>query len=167
MTADELLQRLQDIRPPPEPAWWQLPPALLGLIGVIIATLAIIVWRRRRRRENRLYNLARQELDRIAARVEAGGDDSELALELGEWLKRVAIAAFPERAPAALIGRRWLEFLDQSGGGGHFSGGAGQIFARAVYQARVPVEVADLLPLCQNWLCAIAPRLRQRGRQSC
>lgn len=167
MTADELLQQLQDIRPPPEPAWWQLPPALVGIVALIIALIAIFVWLRRRHLDNRLYEQARQELDRIAARVDAGGDDSELVLKLAEWLKRVAIAAFPERQPAALVGQRWLEFLDQSGGERRFSDGVGQVFAGDVYRLRVPVEVTELLPLCESWLRAIAPCLRQRGRQSC
>lgn len=167
MTADELLQQLQDIRPPPEPAWWQLPPALVGVIAVTIASLVIILWLRRRRRQNRLYELARQELLRIAAQVDAGGDDRELALQLGEWLRRVAIAAFPEREPAGLVGRRWLEFLEQAGGDRLFGDGPGRVFAAAIYRPGAPARAADLLPICEGWLRAIAPHLRQRGRRSC
>ena len=167
MTADELLQQLQDIRPPPEPAWWQLPPALVVVIAMSIATLVIFVLLRRWRRHNRLYELAHRELLRIAAQVDAGGDDRELALKLGEWLKRVAIAAFPEREPAALVGRRWLEFLEQAGGDRLFCDGVGRVFATAIYQPGAPARAADLLPICESWLRAIAPRLRQRGRQSC
>lgn len=163
MDAEALLQQLVDIRPPLEPAWWQLSPAMLSLGAVVLLALLLVAVVYYRRRRNHLLELATRELRQIADRVEAGDDERELALALNAWLKRVAVTAFPEREPGALCGQAWLEFLDHSSGAAQFSSGAGRAFADAVYQARPAVAAPELLGLCETWLQVIKPRLQRRS----
>lgn len=165
MDSTGLLQQLKDIRPPLEPAWWLLSPAVLSLLLLALLAGLVIAWLQYRRHGNALVELAARELREIAARIEAGENDRELSLSLGEWLKRVAMVAFPERDTAALTGQRWLDFLDESAGCNLFGSGIGRVFAGAVYRPVAPASAGELLPLCESWLRAVRPRLRQRGRQ--
>ncbi len=167
MESTGLLQQLKDIRPPLEPAWWLLSPAVLSLLLFVLLAGLIFAWSRYRRHGNALVELATRELREIAARIEAGENDRELLLSLGEWLKRVAMLAFPERDAAALTGQRWLDLLDESAGYDLFGSGVGRVFAGGVYRPVAPASAGELLPLCESWLLAVRPRLRQRGRQSC
>ena len=72
MTVEELLLELQDIAPPPEPAWWLLPPAYLVVIGSII-TVAVLAWFiLRYRTVNRLVTRVDQDLQRIRSAYHDG-----------------------------------------------------------------------------------------------
>ncbi len=125
MTAEELLLELKDIAPPPEPAWWLLPPAYLVMIGSIIA-IAMLAWFVLRYRS--VYRLASRvdlDLQRIRSAYYHNQDARQLALELSKWLKQVSILAFPQRLPEQLTGQPWLKFLDESLAGNNFSNGKG------------------------------------------
>lgn len=166
MTAEELLRELKDIVPPPEPPWYLLPPAAwLGLAGVL-AALAWIWHRRRRRRAWRRVAAAGLELDAIRRRHAARDDPPALARELADWLKRVALQAYPRAEVAALSGERWLEFLDRAAGDASFSRGAGRIFGAPQYRPGAQFDADETLALCERWLDVVAPRLlvRRPGR---
>ena len=165
MTADELLLQLRDIAPPPEPPWYLLAPAewfglLLGL-----ALLAAFWQRRRRRRERRRVVAAGAELDEIRRRHATHGDAGVLARDLGDWLKRVALEAYPRAEVAALSGDRWLAFLDRAVGEPSFSRGAGRVFGTQQYRPVLDFDAGQTLALCERYLAAVAPRLRgETGR---
>ena len=164
MTVDELLPELKDIQPPDAPDWWLIPPAYLVAIGVII-TISALVWLLiRYRRVNRMASLAEQELQRIKSTYRHNRDSHELSLQLAQWLKQVAMLAFPARQLEGLTGQDWLHFLDQSLGENRFSNGGGNILASSVYRKQANADVGQLVELCEQWLVAIKPRLQQRGR---
>ena len=163
MTTEELLLALKDIQPPPEPAWCLIAPAhwiaMLLLLGVAACTWLFF----RHRKANRLASLADQELQRIRSSFARDEDSQRLALELSKWLKQVAILAFPARHLESLSGKRWLEFLDQSLGNNSFSDGTGKVFGSMIYSKRINLDATQLVRLCEQWLSAIKPHLRQRS----
>ncbi len=165
MTAEELLLNLQDIQPPPEPAWWLLPPFFWGLAGLLILLLLLRFWYRRRRDRRRSGSNALAALEQIAAQHGEHRDDALLVRSLAQWLKRVALQAYPGQGLESMCGRRWLDFLDQSLGGDSFSRGHGVVFGDAVYRRDPQTDADALLDLCRNWCQQVQPLLFQRGRR--
>jgi hypothetical protein len=164
MTIEELLLELKDIAPPPEPAWWSLPPAYLFALCSIIALTGIAWFILRYRRVNRLAKGADQDLQRIRSLYERNQDVRQLGLDLSKWLKQVSILAFPQRQPESLTGESWLKFLDECHGGSHFSSGRGKVFGGPVYREQVELDAAQLMELCEQWLTVVRPHLLQRSR---
>jgi Domain of unknown function (DUF4381) len=164
MTAEELLLELKDITPPPEPAWWLIPPVYLLGLGVIIG-IAVLAWLTlRHRKTNRLANWANQDLQRIRALYSDNRDDHQLGLELSRWLKQVSILAFPQHQAESFTGEPWLKFLDQSIAGNEFSSGHGKVFGGSVYRQQVNLDARQLVALCEHWLVVVKPLLLQRSR---
>lgn len=167
MTVDELLLELRDIAPPPEPPWYLLAPAEWFGLALGLSLLAWIWYRRRQRRARRLVVAAGAELDAIRRRHAAQPDSLALLRDLAEWLKRVALQAYPRREVAALSGESWLAFLDAAAGGNSFSRGSGQIFGASQYRPRADFDADEAFQVCERWLEAVAPRLRGRGQGRC
>ncbi len=164
MTVEELLLQLKDIQPPPEPAWWLVAPAHLLLAGVVVALLGIGWLLLRLRRAGRLARLAERELELIRSAYLRDQDRRLLALKISRWLKQVALLAYPTRQLQSVCGEAWLEFLDQGIGGRQFSRGSGRLFGGTVYGREIDIDAAEMLDLCERWLCAVKPRLQQRVR---
>lgn len=164
MTVEELLQQLKDIQAPPEPAWWLIAPAhviAIALVGVVVVCIWLIL---RQRKANRLASLAELSLANIRSGYRRDRDSRRLALELSKWLRQVSLLAFPERQVESLCGEGWLQFLDESLGANTFTNGEGRAFGNLVYAEQAKLDAAQLVTLCEQWLIAIKPRLRQRGR---
>jgi hypothetical protein len=176
MTSAELLLQLRDIQPPPEPAWWLIAPGYFAITAFLIG-LFIIAWLlRRRQRNDRLAKLASLELQSIRAEYRQNHDVNLLAIKVSQWLKQVAMLAFPGSQLQSVTGEPWLKFLDQSlshnmgqnmnqdRGESHFSRGCGRIFGAGVYQSSVDLDADRIFALCERWLNAIKPQLQQRSR---
>lgn len=164
MTFEQLLQQLKDIQAPPEPAWWLIAPAhgiAIGLVGFVVVCVWLIL---RHRKANRMASLAKQALADIRSCYGQDQDPQRLALELSKWLRQVSLLAFPERQVESLCGESWLQFLDESLGANTFTNGEGRAFGNLVYAKRAKLDTARLVTLCEQWLTAVKPRLRQRGR---
>lgn len=150
--ATDPLAGLRDIHAAPAPGFW--PPApgwwLLALL-LAAAALAATLWLRRRLRARRFRRQAMRELDTIAARCT---DDAAGALPgaVNVWLRRIALHVHAAEEVASLTGAAWLAFLDETGGGGEFSNGAGRVLASAPYRPHTqPVPRAALLRLARAW----------------
>jgi len=169
MTAEELLLELKDITPPPEPAWWLIPPFfLVGLcviIGIAVLTWLMLRYRKANRLANHLTNWANQDLQRIRVLYSGNRDAGQLGMELSKWLKQVSILAFPQHQVESFTGEPWLKFLDQSIGGNDFSSGHGKVFGGPIYRRQVNLDARQLVALCEHWLGIVKPRLLQRSRE--
>ena len=109
---------------PPAPGWW-----MLGFICVsIVAGLAYWYWRA----PSRLRRAALRELDHMQMHAR---NDSQLAGELQDLLRRYAVAVYGRETVASLSGADWLTFL-ASHGGTELAGEAGQSLLRAAYGSR-------------------------------
>jgi hypothetical protein len=165
MTREELLSQLRDISPPSEPAWWLPAPGHIALMLLLAVLVAAMVYWRAKRRSGLLLEQARNELQRIEAEHGREGDTARMSRQLAVWLKRVALAAYPENRVERLTGKQWLDFLDSTLDGNGFSSGAGRIFAGKVYAREVIVDSQELLQLCGHWLERLRPRLSNRRRR--
>ena len=140
-----LIDRLAD-PPAPEPVSFAPQTAGWWILGVLLA-LALIWGLRRvwlRRRANAYRRAA------LVGLAQAGDDPAAIAA----ILRRAALAAFPRREVAGLIGSDWLDFLSTTG---DFPQSAGPELIRAPY---APNDRAQgLRAAAESWV-----RTHRRGR---
>jgi len=67
-------------------------------------------------------------------------------------LREVALQAHPWEQVACLNGRRWLEFLDQTGDTTQFTQGTGQILSEGPYRPLQEPLSPQLFVLCREWI---------------
>lgn len=146
--------QLRDIHLPAAPGWW--PPApgwwiLAAMALALLAWLTVFGMRRmrvRRRRRRILAMLGRLEADL------ARQPSPQVLAQLSVLLRRLALSRFPQRDVAALTGKAWLQFLDESGGKGRFAQGPGRVLAAGPYQAQAPADLdaPRLVALAREWI---------------
>lgn len=148
----DLLDDLRDIQLPPAPLLAELPT--WGLAGLALGCLAALMLAgfvlRRRLRHPHLRKARRHAL-----KLALTPDTRYLAQELSRLLRDYARQRFPERPIAGLSGKEWLHFLDETGGGGEFSHGIGEVLASLPYRPPSPsahVDHAALSALVIRWL---------------
>jgi len=143
---------LRDVHAPPLPDFWPPAPGWWIAAAVLIALLIFISVRLYRR--YRLQRLRRQvlsSLDALSAGYSAEGAVG-FVTEISTLLRRVALRRFPRRRVAGLFGAEWCRFLDETGGGGGFTRGAGQVLADGPYAARVEIDPEGLTALARRWI---------------
>jgi hypothetical protein len=130
---------------PPAPGWW----VAAVLLGTALVILGLRGYRRYRLRRQRQEVLA--TLDGLASAYSAA-DAQGFVTEVSSLLRRVALARFPRKRVASLLGREWLRFLDETGGEGAFTAGAGQVLATGPYAVQVKVDAEALTALARDWI---------------
>jgi hypothetical protein len=131
---------------PPAPGWW-----LLGVLVIAVLTMTT-VWLYRRYRLYRQKQQVLAELDRIKT-LDADRQAAEFTTAVSTLLRRVALMRYARRQVAPLSGINWLHFLDETGGGGEFVSGAGQVLADGPYALHPQKVSADrLLGLARSWI---------------
>lgn len=131
-----LLAQLAPDRAPPPLGWWPLAPGWWGLVALLLLGLALAVWARKRARQpsiKRWQRVALRELAQLQrASHQPGSDDSQLAREVQQLLRRYAIARHGREAVASLSGDAWLAFVVRNGGR-DWVGDSGQALLRCAY----------------------------------
>jgi hypothetical protein len=102
----ELVMPAPVSRLPEGPGWWVL-SSWLALVAAILVKAMID-----RRRRNRYRREAIAQLDRIEAA--AGENPAAAAAQVAVLLKQAALAAYPRADVAALYGKDWAHFLNES-----------------------------------------------------
>ena len=143
---------LRDVHAPPFPDFW--PPApgwwfAAALLAVLLVYLSVQLYRRYRLRRLRRQVLA--TLDTLAAGY-SSEESVGFVTEVSMLLRRVALRRFPRHQVATLFGPDWCRFLDETGGDGGFSRGAGKVLASGPYAARVDVDPEGLSALARLWI---------------
>lgn len=150
--AGATLLDLRDVHAPPPPDFW--PPApgwwvAAALLTAILVYTAVQLYRRYRLRRQRRQVLA--ILDGLVAGYTLD-EAVSFVTEVSMLLRRVALRRFPRREVAALFGAEWCRFLDETGGNGGFSRGAGRVLVDGPYAARIEVDPEGLATLAGLWI---------------
>ncbi|MEQ1529111.1 MAG: DUF4381 domain-containing protein [Methylococcales bacterium] len=143
---------LKDIHIPADIGWW--PPAIGWWLLVILIPLAmaLVYWLYQRMTRKTAIKTAQILLTDIKSNF---GDDTGRQLrELSVLMRRVAISVVARQNVASLVGKDWLEFLDEKSTGTLFQQGIGQLLAEAPYSQYQPsaAEMSQLISLCEDWL---------------
>ena len=149
-----LLLRLRDVHPPPDPGWWPPAPGWWLAFIIVVAFSYVGVrhgpswWRRQRNRRALL-----KTFEQVAAAHRAGQSEVDLVPELTALIRHAATLRFPEQEPAALTGTAWVEFLERVAYlQGHFDG-FGPLLTETPYQAHGSgPDVSLFLGRCREWL---------------
>ena len=92
------------------------------------------------------------ELEQLTSRYKKENAAGFVA-ELSTLLRRVALRRYTRTRVASLTGPDWLRFLDNTGGGGDFEKGVGQILEAGPYQPQIrEVPAEELLKLVRIWV---------------
>ena len=143
------LAELRDIvTPPPPSAWpWAMGWWILLILGLLLLSTSIWwLWRWQHRSIPR--RLALKQLAQLQQHVA----DPQTLRQLSQLLREVALQAHPWEQVACLNGRRWLEFLDQTGDTTQFTQGPGQILSEGPYRPLKEPLPSQLFVLCQKWI---------------
>ena len=153
MEQQDPLAQLKDIHLPQAIGWW--PPAIgwwlvaLILLAVIIFA-AIWVWKRYQSQAYRRH--AELQLAQIRERFQQQQDRCQLLSELSVLLKRTCITRYGRDRVAGLVGKEWLQFLDQTGATHAFTQGQGNALVNQRFRPAPDVDGNELIQLVQNWL---------------
>ena len=150
-------QYLRDIRGLDAIGWW--PPArgwwLIALLVLIIVVSAIWVWRTKRFGSLDWRTEAMQHLRALRRQLHRR-EPKNVAGDLSELLRRIAIARGGRRACAGLAGDAWLDWLNQDDPNGFDWKRKGHVLLELPYapphiQARVD-ELRDLIDAAISWV---------------
>lgn len=149
---------LRDLHLPELIGWWPLAPGWWFLIALATAGFVYLLYQSFAKwRRNASRRVALRELARIQAEFKEGVDETSLAIELSELLRRTMLAYAPRNEVAGLTGSSWLEWLDQGLDDKPFSEGSGQNVESLPY--RRPDIVADDVDL-EGMIGAVKTRLQ-------
>ena len=96
---------LRDLHLPEMIGWWPLAPGWWFLIALAAAGIGYLLYRSFVKwRSNASRRVALRELARIQAEFKEGVDETSLAIELSELLRRTMLAYAPRREVAGLTG---------------------------------------------------------------
>ncbi len=149
------LRSLKDIVVPAPVSW--MPQTWGWLIVALLLLFAILLWcalAYRRWRKNAYRREALKHLEEIEVAVRDAGKRARALNDLGELVKRTALAAWPREDVAATSGSAWAAFLVAHGDMTN-SEGFHRFFDDLEYQAGTPVstEVADgLVRDARRWI---------------
>jgi hypothetical protein len=133
---------------PPAPGWWLLALLVLGLLGWG-AYLLFHSFRKKRHRKAALKELAL---------LRQNPDTRVVLQQIAALIRRVAIQSFGRKEVASLTGRKWLAFLDRTGGTNQFSRGCGEALGENLYRSDCEVEIEPIIQLAERWI---------RGHKEC
>ena len=137
---------------PPAPGWWLLLALLLGVSIFIVFRVKRYV------KKQRYQSYVLGQFSFIEERLNS--NDPDALAEINVLLRRLALMHFPRDQVASLTGKKWLQFLDQSGNTQGFSSGVGQVLADASYQKSMPenLDKQQLAKLLKHWVKQISRR---------
>ena len=143
------LAELRDIVTPPPPSAWPWAPGwwILLILGLLLLSISIW-WFWRWRQRSRPRRLALKQL----AQLQQQEADPQTLRQLSQLLREVALQAYPWEQVACLNGKRWLEFLDQTGDTTQFTEGPGKILGDGPYRPPSEPLNSQLFVLCQEWI---------------
>ena len=150
------LQNLHDIVVPDPVSWW--PPAagwfVLGallLIALLLIAIQAITWYK----ANRYRREGQKQLSKV--RNWSHQRRADAIAQADQLLKRVALAGWPRESVAELSGKRWLNFLNRTGGGNLMTDQQARVLLDIMYSRNIgeqlsAAEVDELFDLADLWI---------------
>ncbi len=174
MTPNDLAERLRDIRDidpvspwPPGPGWW-----LLALAVAIVVILVVRYRPYRFIRQNRSEPDWRKSgtAELRALRARAGTEDAkQVASELSELMRRIAMARCGRDACAGLTGKAWLSWLRDHDPHRFDWPNKGALLADAPYAPTLSADAAThletLIDAAMHWSAADLKPCRRQEEQ--
>jgi hypothetical protein len=142
--------KLRDIHVPPPPGWW--PPAIGWwlLATLLLAVLAVLVWRyQHHRRQRQRWRAAHAELEALAARQASAADIALYAAGVSQLLRRAA--RLHEPAAATASGPDWQAVLQRLAPDATLAQPLLQLEA-VIYRPRPVLDVAATHQAAHAWL---------------
>lgn len=146
--------QLHDIHIPSDPNAWPFAIGWWILIALALCLLFYICLKIQRLfRIKKHKKLLHQEYSALEGKLQ-NKPDKDLIAEMNVFLRRLALAFYPNKNIASLTGADWLHFLDTSGKTHDFSRGAGRILIEAPYRSGQleNYNSDEFIPLVRNWV---------------
>jgi Domain of unknown function (DUF4381) len=145
------LASLHPLRQPELIGWWPLAPGWWVLLGLLLITLAILIYLLRRRSKRNAYRRqALRQLQLLQTQFQANSDTGVFVQQTNALLKSVAMQAYPRVDVAAQHGETWRLFLNRS------LQDADQLqsdFDTAMYQKDCPqIDAVQVHRAAQRWI---------------
>lgn len=138
---------------PPAFGWWVLLAIILATIGY---TASKLIKHYKSRRHLRLAITELEDCYQHTISLHKNEEDNESARNylntLNSLLKRVALIDYPQHNAASLVGKSWLEFLNQTSDTNKFTHGAGKVLAQGAYERTIDFNIKDLHELGLYWI---------------
>lgn len=139
----DLLDRLAEPTQPPPVSMTPQTGGWIVVAVIVLLAFVWLVWRGIRARQARAYRRA------ALAELNRAGDDP---VAVAAILRRTALAAWPRRQVASLVGEDWLAFLDRTGGDDAFSTGVGRALITAPYRSGEAAPIPGLQDIAGRWV---------------
>ena len=143
---------LRDIHLPDPISWW--PPAIgwwivFGIVCfcILLGIVFLIQWMK-----PSLKKEALKALNAIEAEFLKSGNATKSMQELSILFRRVTMSQKNNGKSGGLIGKPWLELLDQQLEEPEFSSGAGQMLLTGPYQRETEGNISELIKLSRKWV---------------
>ncbi len=149
-----LLHELRGIHLPPPITQYALAPGWYALI-ILLAALCcysayVIIRTLKRAKRKRIVRTSLVDLKQ--AYHDKALPPHEVVMQLSILLRRIALAYYPRRDVAALVGEAWLARLDTLAGATLLQSDTGRLLITAGYQAKCNAPLDPLFPLIETWL---------------
>lgn len=108
----QALKDLNDIHLPPPVTWWPLANSVWALLVGIFGVLMGFSWYQWKRFQNNRYR--REALNIFATLQHNNSSLNTKIAEINQLLKQVAMTNYGRKKVAALTGKEWLNFLQQT-----------------------------------------------------
>lgn len=157
MQTTDPLAGLKDIHLPEAISWW--PPAPGWWLVTLLVPLgfgfgALFLWQRVQKNRYRKEGL--KELEDIFVKAHEM-EETVFLQEISKIMRRVAIQSYGREKVSSLTGKKWLQFLDETGKTSQFSAGDGTVLGTALYQADCESDVEEVYVLAQKWINGHSP----------
>lgn len=153
-TSSSPLEQLADIHLPDRVSWWPLAPGWWILLALICMTAAGVWLWRRHKAQNFYRTIAQHQLAGIYADLQQTQNAAAYLQALSLLLRRTALTAHPHSFNAAIKGKDWLQWLDDTcpALSKKFSGDIGQPLLRSAYEKNPQLDISELHQLSSEWI---------------
>ena len=154
MLQEVKIDNLEPISPPGDIAFWPPQPGWYVVLVILLLLFGYGIFRYTQFRKRNAYRKkALFELERLGTAPFTGDSVSEL----NHLLKATALQRYPRKQVAGLTGKSWLNFLDNTVSGTHFSESPNTILENVSFTSKQATELTanqweNLVSMSAIWI---------------